>query len=77
MTTAANAVIRLHDRMPVILEDSVMREWLVPGPIPQRALDPYPADRMRGWQVGPHARNSRLPDHAGMIEPSKQVDLFD
>ena len=70
VTTAASAAIRIHDRMPVILEgDDAMGAWLRPGPVPTATLRPYPADRMAGWRVPDEARNSRIPDHPGLIEP--------
>ena len=32
--TDANAVMRVHDRMPVILKTDVARRWIEPGPLP-------------------------------------------
>ena len=69
VTTAANGVIRKHDRMPVMLEDDDMMAWLEPGAVPIAILKPYPAERMTAWRVMDEARNSRIPDHSGMVEP--------
>jgi putative SOS response-associated peptidase YedK len=69
VTTAANDVIRKHDRMPVMLEDDDLMAWLEPGPVPTAILKPYPAERMTAWRVMDEARNSRIPDHPGMVEP--------
>ncbi len=69
VTTSTSAVIRIHDRMPAIVEEDQMRSWLMPGTVPSELLKPYPAERMTGWRVTDEARNSRLPDHAGMVEP--------
>ena len=77
VTTDANSVIRLHNRMPVMINDEQAGHWLEPGPIPQESTKPYPAARMTGWRVIDEARNSRIKDHEGMIEPVSQTSLFD
>ena len=70
VTTDASPVIRIHDRMPAILEgDEAIGAWLRPGAVPRPELRPYPADRMTGWRVPDAARNSRIPDTPSMIEP--------
>lgn len=77
ITTAANQTIRIHNRMPVIIEDEDIHTWLQAGHTPQRLTTPYPPERMTGWRVADEARNARLPDQAGMIEPVAQTSLFD
>src|SRR4051812_48286084 len=57
----ANAAIRVHDRMPVILGTEAARRWLEPGPLP--------AENMQAWRVGDHAKSSRIELHASMAEP--------
>jgi putative SOS response-associated peptidase YedK len=46
--TDANAAIRVHDRMPVILSAAAAREWIGPGPLPAELLAPFPAEAMPG-----------------------------
>lgn len=69
VTTDANSVIHIHERMPVILDPETYERWLTPGPVPVDLLGPYPANLMTGWRVGPAARSSRSPDSAALIEP--------
>ena len=66
--TDANATMRVHDRMPVILATDVARRWIEPGPLPAELLVPYPAEEMSAWRVGDDAKNSRTEPHAGMAE---------
>jgi putative SOS response-associated peptidase YedK len=40
----ANATMRVHDRMPVILDTAVARRWVEPGPLPAELLVAYPAE---------------------------------
>lgn len=73
VTTGASEAIRLHDRMPAILDgDEAAIDWLRPGEVPRARLRPWPASRLQGWRVADAARNSRLPDTALMIEPVEQ-----
>lgn len=73
ITTDASAAIRVHDRMPVILADDDLGSWLAPGEVPAPLLRPYPAERMTGWRVMDEARNSRLPEHPGLLEPVSEA----
>ena len=66
--TDANAVLRVHDRMPVILATDAARRWIEPGPLPAELLVPYPAEEMTAWRVADDAKNSRIEPHAGMAE---------
>ena len=66
--TDANAVMRVHDRMPVILATDAARRWIEPGPLPAELLVTYPAEEMIAWRVGDDAKNSRIEPHAGMAE---------
>ena len=38
--TDANAAMRVHDRMPVILATDAARRWMEPGPLPAELLVP-------------------------------------
>jgi putative SOS response-associated peptidase YedK len=67
--TDANAVMRVHDRMPVILATDAARRWIEPGPLPAELLVPYPAEEMQAWRVGDAAKNSRIEPRAEMAEP--------
>ena len=67
--TDANAAMRVHDRMPVILATDAARRWIDPGPLPADVLVPYTAEEMTAWRVTDDAKNSRIEPHAGMAEP--------
>ena len=67
--TDANAAIRVHDRMPVILPAEAARQWLEPGPLRPELLTSYPAEAMTAWRVDDAAKNSRIEPHPGMAEP--------
>lgn len=74
ITTTANEAIRIHDRMPVMItEPEAMREWLFADDLPEHLLVPFPAERMAGWRVVDEARNSRAPEHPGMVEPVESL----
>ena len=64
--TEANAIMCVHDRMPVILATDEARRWIEPGPLPAELLVPYPAAEMVAWRVGDAAKNSRIEPHPGM-----------
>ena len=70
LITDANAIMRVHDSMPVILETDAARRWVEPGPLPADVLVPYPAEEMTAWRVGDDAKNSRIEPHPGMAEPA-------
>ena len=72
--TDANAVLRGHDRMPVILPTDAARRWIEPGPLPHELLAPYPAAAMQGWRVSDDAKSSRTLPHAGMAAAVAQDD---
>ena len=72
--TDANAAMRVHDRMPVILATDAARRWVEPGPLPAELLAPYPAEAMAAWRVGDDAKNSRIEPHAGMAEAVPESD---
>jgi putative SOS response-associated peptidase YedK len=66
LTTDPNEMMEsIHNRMPVILEAKDYDRWLDPGD-PQRPpvdlLRPFPADRMRAWQVSDRVGNVRNND---------------
>ena len=64
----ANAVMRVHDRMPAILGTDAARRWLEAGPLSAELLVPYPAEAMQAWRVGDDAKSSRIEPHPGMAE---------
>jgi putative SOS response-associated peptidase YedK len=69
LITNANAVMRVHDRMPAILGTEAARRWVETGPLSAELLVPYPAEAMIAWRVGDDAKNSRIEPHPGMAEP--------
>ena len=74
--TDANAAMRVHDRMPVILGTDAARRWSEPGPLSADILVPYPADEITTWRVGDAAKNSRNEPHRGWRNRSRRpVDV--
>ncbi len=86
-TTRPNSVVaRVHDRMPVILTDERLSEWLDPAiasadRVPGWA-EPFPAEVMQSWPVSRRVGDVRTDDPsciaplAGMTE-GDEADLFD
>ena len=68
--TDANAAMRVHDRMPVILATDAARRWVEPCPLPHELLAPYLAEAMKAWWVRDAAKNSRIEPSAEMAEPA-------
>ncbi|MFE0758735.1 SOS response-associated peptidase [Inquilinus sp. NPDC058860] len=68
-TTAANSVLRVHDRMPVMLDAAAARRWVLDPEPPLDLLQPYPAELMHAWRVGDEAKNPGGRDHPGLIAP--------
>ena len=64
----ANAIMRVHDRMPAILGADAARRWLEPGPLPAELLVPYSPEEMQAWRVSDDAKSSRTEPHPGMAE---------
>jgi putative SOS response-associated peptidase YedK len=66
LTTDPNEITEpFHNRMPVILEPRDYNRWLEPGDPTRPPVDllrPYPADRMRAWQVSDRVGNVRNND---------------
>lgn len=62
----ANAIMRIHDRMPAILDANAAREWLDPGPLPAELLAPHPPEAMQAWRVSDDAKSSRIEPRPGM-----------
>ena len=58
----ANAAMRVHDRMPVILAPDAARRWIEPGPLPAELLVPVPG-RGDDWLAG-RRRRQEQPDRA-------------
>jgi putative SOS response-associated peptidase YedK len=73
ITLPANALLaRIHNlrqRMPAILEQADQLDWLgADAAAAQRALRPYPEQRLRAWPVSRRV-NSPRNDDAGLIAP--------
>lgn len=62
-TTANELILKVHDRMPVIIPESAYDLWLAPEPAGFEAVrhlcHPYPADRMDAWPVSPYVNDPR------------------
>lgn len=69
VTTEANESLRVHDRMPVMLDLDEAMQWLQDEDPPLHLLRPYPAEHMHGWRVADEAKSSRGRDHPGLIQP--------
>lgn len=72
ITTNPNGVVKpVHDRMPVILKAPDEKRWLDPSQLTStlvKLLDPYPADKLAGYQVSPEV-NSPMQNSAAIIKP--------
>jgi putative SOS response-associated peptidase YedK len=87
VTTSPNALLaRIHDRMPVILEEEGARSWLESGPERSAALQellrPLPADTLQGLAVDPWVNSVRHDDerciapYTETAPPGEQLGLF-
>lgn len=65
-TDAIEPVVRLHDRMPVILPPGLVEAWLADGPAPP--LGPPVPGLLSGRKVSPRV-NSPANDDAGCLAP--------
>ena len=63
-------VAPIHNRMPVILDNSICWDWLsdLPASALSDLLKPFPADKMTAYPVGVWVNNPRF-DHIKCIEP--------
>ena len=73
LTTEPNDVVRpIHNRMPVIMNESDYSLWLDPAVKEPRVLapllKPYPADSMESYRVGSEVNDARHED-ASCVEP--------
>jgi putative SOS response-associated peptidase YedK len=79
LTTDPNGLMQtIHDRMPVILEQGDYERWLDPGDPARPPVDmlrPYPAEKMRAWQVSQRVGNVRNNDPE-LLEPAASDKLF-
>ncbi|MEZ5864932.1 MAG: SOS response-associated peptidase family protein [Geminicoccaceae bacterium] len=72
VTTEASEAIRLHDRMPAILDgDAAALDWLRPGAVPTERLGPWPAARLRLAGGADAARNSPARPAPAAVEPAE------
>jgi putative SOS response-associated peptidase YedK len=83
LTTEANPLFaRIHDRMPVVLQDSAITPWLDPEiddpQMLKEVLVPYPADQMTSTSISPKVNDARYKG-ADCLEPTVAAvsgDLF-
>jgi len=78
ITTRANELVsKVHDRMPVILEEKYEKAWLENSKlgILKRMLQPYPADKMESTQVSDKV-NSPRNDSKGILAAEKNLKSF-
>ncbi len=66
-TTRPNEIVApIHDRMPVILADDRVAEWVdSAGPLPDRTgkwAEPFPSDLMLSWPVSRRVNDVRNDD---------------
>lgn len=81
LTTEPNALMAsIHDRMPVILDESRWKDWIDAGErsIEQLSpvLTPFPAELMRAYPVSTRV-NSPRNDDPTLVEPAAGQSLFD
>ncbi|MEM7443904.1 MAG: SOS response-associated peptidase family protein [Pseudomonadota bacterium] len=71
VTVDANETVaaRKHNRMPAILRDEDVQEWLFSPPYATHLLNPYSATEMSGWRVGDETKSGKAPNGPNMIEP--------
>lgn len=79
VTTDSNELIRpFHDRMPVVLSDEEVDDWLFPGQedmaLLRRMLDPAPEGALVFTPVSKRA-NSVKNDDLGVLEPALDVEV--
>ena len=69
VVTDANKLTRaIHDRMPVVLDNSNVEPWLS-GAANVEVLQPAPNDALRLWPVSRRVNKTGQADDAGLIEP--------
>jgi len=80
ITTEANKLIQeIHDRMPVILEQSDQAAWLDPGAGQGdllAMLKPYQAEQMEAYPVSNRVNSPRNNGEECVAPPAEQQDLF-
>ncbi|MEM9573868.1 MAG: SOS response-associated peptidase family protein [Pseudomonadota bacterium] len=68
ITVDANPVMRVHNRMPAILDTVDARAWVGGNEAPLELLKPYAPETMSAWRVHDKAKNRNTPDGPGLIE---------
>ena len=79
VTTAANAVVeRIHDRMPVILDDGDLERWLYTDDLAEAEsmLVPFDAARMRGYAVSTRVGRVGYDEPDAIAEAEPEGSLF-
>lgn len=69
LTVEANSVMRVHNRMPAILDTNDAKSWLCEDLPPLTMLKPYPPQDMATWRVDDSVKSNRTPDGPDMINP--------
>ena len=72
ITVEANSVMRVHNRMPAILDYVAAQSWLTSEVAPIKLLQPHPPDEMDAWRVDDSVKSNRTSDGAWMTEPVKE-----
>ncbi|MEL7451980.1 MAG: SOS response-associated peptidase family protein [Pseudomonadota bacterium] len=68
VTVDANSAMRVHNRMPAILDVLDAKAWLSESEPPLDVLKPFPPDLMDAWRVSDAAKNPRTPDGPELIQ---------
>lgn len=78
ITTTANRLLStIHDRMPVILANEALDEWLRSNAKPSelmQLLNPFPDSMMQGFPVSLQVNRSEA-DHPGLVAPLPSDEL--
>ncbi len=76
ITVGANPVMRVHNRMPAILDQKEAISWLCEEVPPLGILKPYPPEDMSAWRVDDSVKSNRTPDGPDMIKPANSQAEF-
>jgi putative SOS response-associated peptidase YedK len=73
ITGDPNEIVKpLHHRMAVILQEDMYKDWLdedTPLPVLKNMLTPYPAEKMKTYEVSTVVNNARV-DSPDLLEPN-------
>ena len=76
VTVEANETVaaRKHNRMPAILRDEDVHEWLFSPPYAMHLIKSYSPEEMSGWRVSDDAKSGKAPNTANMIKPVSEEE---